>query len=239
MISKEEKQIIDDYYKNLLSLYFDIKGVIYKAERERGAIGITHLSELRSAFDHINRAHYTAYFESDMSSEDLSGKTIFDYVKSNLDSAKAHLLRAGYDAYDALGMALIELVEKTLIIPRENLYKIQPDALNVIIQPFEKAKTILTNSKLEKDISLDFSADCYEQSKEAVSFLLSLKDLIEHIERENYLLSKSENKKRFKSLIDMAIVGIVVGIVVTFINPYTVVKVKLIFGKILSLFCKN
>jgi hypothetical protein len=98
-------------YKDLIKFYFEVKELIATAEREeeQQRISISAISELRSAFDHVARAH--SVLCNVVPQEVIQKTTNFnadDYCRKNYSKAYAHLYRAGYDAYDCIAISLVD-----------------------------------------------------------------------------------------------------------------------------------
>jgi hypothetical protein len=170
-------------YKNFIKFYFEIKELIAAAEREDGEqrISISAIAELRSALDHIMRAHNV---EHELISEDeiskSSGLTPKVYCKKNYEKAYAHLYRAGYDAYDCIAIGIIDEIDKLLdSVSKHALYTVIPGATDTIINPYREAKKLFTSAKIKKDVeSHNQERKQFEQYESANGQLCDILDML-------------------------------------------------------------
>lgn len=102
-----DRERLEACYRDLIEFYFVIKQVVIAAERDdkERRLSFSAINELRSALDHIMRAHGVVHGTSNADAAvSESGLTVYDYCTKNLSKAKGHLYRAGFDAYDIIGI---------------------------------------------------------------------------------------------------------------------------------------
>ena len=148
-MTDQEQHELDELYKEAIKLYFAVKRLIVKAEREDAEqrISLSAIAELRSALDHMMRAHSISCGVGSLRPELQMEPS--DYCRKNLDKAIGHLYRAGYDAYDILSIRLIEDIEKCLNdVSSEAIYHVIPTASEQIMRPLIAAKQMLEDAKI-------------------------------------------------------------------------------------------
>ena len=157
-MNTEQQGKLEKSYKEILEFYFWVKELIMSSERsdsEQRLSGAA-INELRSAFDHIARAHGVMYgvgVNNEKSISENNGIDAFAYCDKNLDKAFAHLYRAGYDAYDVISIEFRDNIKAILKeLPSDILYRVIPDASEEIIQKGDEARELLIKAKMEKDV---------------------------------------------------------------------------------------
>ncbi len=183
MLKDEEKQKLDQEYKSLIELYFDVKRLIVIAEKEDGEqrLSSSAIAELRSAFDHIMRAHQIIYGVID--SSDVQSNTGYDeykYCKENLSKAKGHVYRAGYDAYDVISIFSLDNIKGILQNHSIDIViACIQDAPKSIFHKLDEAKKLCTEAKTCKDVvSASQEKLQYETYERAVKELKKIEILL-------------------------------------------------------------
>lgn len=182
---------------------------------------------MRSAFDHIARAH--AVMSGLVSEKELglSGADVFRYCEKNFDKAHGHLYRAAYDAYDVIAVSYaIKIEELQKNFSSRALFTVIPDASEKIINPYESAKDLVTQEKLQKDVNN--KAEEQEQFEQYETATNTLKDVYDTLTTHMPALlrvDKEERKSERKNNLGLAIgiIGTVlgiIGVVLIFWNPF-------------------
>lgn len=189
--------------KELTSTYFKIKEVIIEAEEldpERQAY-IASFNEIRNTLDHIIKAS-------------LCENT--DDLASNLNQAKVHLNRAGYDTYEILasnlGLAISKAIEK---YPSEIISRVFPSYYTNFQPQIINIQKKLSEIRSLKNVDENWnpgSFEIYDKNKnELVEIYKSIQGYIPLLEKE-----RKRNLWNFilNNIITIAItllVGIIVG----------------------------
>ncbi len=117
--------------QTLSHTYLKVKEVVLLAENlvPENAIVATSINELRNALDHI----FKCYLEN--SSPD-----------HNIDKAKGHILRAGFDAYELIALSLYEKIE--ILLKNYTSHMIS------IVLPNYFTEILPTINEIQMDLSL-------------------------------------------------------------------------------------
>ena len=218
MAESVEHFSVEDY-KNLIKFYFDIKELITAAEREDGEqrLSISAITEVRSAFDHIMRAHNVEYqLISEEEIKETTGLNSGDYCRKNYEKAYAHLYRAGYDAYDCIAISMIDRINYLLkTVSRQALHAVIPNVTSSIIKPYKEAKDLFTKAKVQKDVeSHDQEKKQFEEYEQANKQLFDIKSILEDHETQLIDYDKELNQKTWLQrlfVVAVAIVAFILG----------------------------
>lgn len=216
----------DDHFRSFIDLYRTVDRLIIAAERHdpEQKISISAVIEFRAAFTHLMRVHAAQY--GFINQDQLKVKTGFDldeYCQMNLNKALAHVYRAGYDAYDAMALALDLEIQSILdAYSQATLYKIIPDAAQRVFNRKQRALEAINAIKVEKDIENPEGKHVqFEQFEQAVSELIEVRDLLrlrvgEFTKYETELKETEDENRRFhKSLAaGWGIGGAIVGYII-------------------------
>jgi hypothetical protein len=209
-------------YKELVKFYFEVKELITAAERDdiEQRLSISAITELRAAFDHIMRAHSVEYnvIPHDEKVE-ITGLDSDEYCRKNYNKAYAHLYRGGYDAYDCISISMIDYIDRILNgVSRTALYTVIPNASNNIVKPYQTAKTLFTNAKVQKDVENHEQEkkqfDIYEKANKD---LLDIKTLLQNYEEEMITFDKEVSKKTTRQrlfVIFVSACSLIIGIII-------------------------
>ncbi|WOE69106.1 hypothetical protein RZR97_08290 [Hydrogenimonas thermophila] len=176
-------------FSEIASLYKEIKKIVLLAENENDEkeVILSSVNEMRNALDHLMRCY-------DSPNED-------DCLKQ-IDKAKGHLYRAGYDAYELLGIEattiIKELLEKYDILA---ILIVFPDYFTEIYPIVSELEKQLADARAYKKVGYDFYNDdgeidveriqkAFEEYSKTIDRLLSIKDNI--ISKIPELQKKSE-----------------------------------------------
>lgn len=182
-LSSEQERKLHNKYLELLRFYQgSVKSIVLAAERvdREQRLSGSSIIEIRSAFEHISRAHAALYGFGDDEVKD-SGLSHHDYCGMNLNKAHGHLYRAAYDAYDAIGIAITEIVRDNLdSISKVTLYSVIPEATEIIIVPYEIANQLITEEKKKKDVvSKEIEEKIFLEYEKAILGLIEVKKFLE------------------------------------------------------------
>jgi hypothetical protein len=131
-------------FSEIASLYKEVKKIVLLAENENNKkeVVLSSVNEMRNALDHLMRCY----------DEDN-----FDH---QIDKAKGHLFRAGYDAYELL------VIENTIIIKEvfknyniSIITKVFPEYFSEIYPTIEKLEKKLAEVRANKKVGYDFYDD--------------------------------------------------------------------------------
>lgn len=220
-LSTDEQARLLGEYKKLVDFYQKtVKEIVLTSERSNQdqKLSIPAIVEIRSAFDHIARSHAAMYGltpEEDL--KKLTGLSLYEYCRKNLDKAHGHLYRAAYDAYDVIAVALALKNGRLLdSVSNKALFAVIPNAHEKIMRPYSDAMAIVTKEKTKKDvISREEEQSQFDQYEKAVNMLKDINDSI--IEKMPSLTAyddedgkKDKNNTRFTILV--ALLSILVTI---------------------------
>lgn len=213
-------ELIDnDDYQALLELYAHVKKLIAtaeKADREQ-RISISAIAELRSALDHIMRAHSVSHgLVPENTIRQSTGMDAPAYCRKNIDKAIGHLYRAGYDAYDCISIKLIEEIEDMLSgVSQTTLYQVVPDAATKIVRPYDKCKVMFVSAKTQKDVeSREQERKAFDIYEEAASQLTDIRELLVDSLKS---ITDYEKEIRGKSKVGL-VVNVAIGVGCAFIG---------------------
>jgi len=200
-LSEADKRELHQLYCEIVKYYIDeIKGHVISSERfdSEQRLSIPAIIEIRSAFEHTARAH--ALIEGIVDEDEILGDknlSVKQYCETNLDKAYAHLCRAGHDAFDSVGVNLVERIDFQMqSISSITLYKVIPDALEKIVKPYHKAKSLFTKAKRKKDIgSREDEEKQFRLYEEAADIL---RDILDFLNESMRALSDFELEQRQK-----------------------------------------
>ncbi len=205
-LTAEEAERIQNKYKEFIEFYVKTRRIVIASERiaQEQRICITAVIEMRSAFEHIMRAH--GVLEGVILEKEIDKGTMstYDYCEKNIEKAHAHLYRAAYDAYDVIAIATSLRIEKNIdSVSRETLYAVCSTALNEIVLPFREAQDLVTIAKTKKDIGTkDQEEREFSDYEKAASSLLNVNDKVEKIMPELIKYETSSKKRERKSKVN-------------------------------------
>ncbi len=131
-------------FSEIASLYKEIKKIVLLAENENDekAVILSSVNEMRNALDHLMRCY------------DSNNK---DECKKQIDKAKGHLFRAGYDAYELLAMEATTKIKKIFSqFSTETITKVFPQYYTNIYPLISKFEKKLAKARSSKKIGYDF-----------------------------------------------------------------------------------
>lgn len=220
-LSDEERNRLQADYEALIEFYYSkVKEIVISTERlnKKQELSGPSIVEIRSAFDHVARAHAVLY---GIHSEELlegTGLTLYDYCRKNIDKAHGHLYRAAYDAYDVMAYDLsAEILEKLNQVSQEALYKIIPNAADLIKKPFKEANALVTAEKCKKDVvSKEEEESNFLQYEKAASTLADINDLID--EKIGFMFEYDRELKKGhlinKYSLTFGVIGVLLAIII-------------------------
>ena len=223
-MSKLDPQRFDEEYKDLIRFYFRIKELIAAAEREDGEqrISVSAIAELRSAFDHVMRAHNVLFgLISEDEIRQSTSLTPIDYCKKNFDKAYGHLYRAGYDAYDCISISLIDDIEKVMSgVSKEAFHTVINNATISVVTPFKKAKELFTTAKVNKDVeSREQEEKQFLLYEEANEKLCDIRDFLNEHASDLFDYNselKAKSKKGIFVTILISLLSVLLGVLLGF-----------------------
>jgi hypothetical protein len=181
-------------------LYIEVKESIILSENFDSAndVYLSPLNELRNSYDHVMRSLIYQ-----------------DNADSELDEAKEHLYRAGYDAYEVLainvGQAIIKIIEKydagiiSSIFPRYYT-EVRPNLVDIKVQ--------LGEARAHKKLNPATGTKSFTPYKDKISNLIRQLKTCE----ENIPALQSEKIKRRKKRYWNTGAGILTGVIVTIVG---------------------
>jgi hypothetical protein len=192
----------EDFHKGLneiKELYIVVKEVIILAENFDPAhdVYLSPLNELRNSLDHIMRSLIYP-----------------DKIANELDEAKEHLYRAGYDAYEVLainvGDAIIKSVEKYDAVIISSVF---PTYYTDVKPSLLEIKVELADERAHKRLNPDTGTKSFTPYKEKISNLIKqLKICTIQVPD----LQKAKKKKKQKKFVDV-LIGLIIGIVMAIV----------------------
>ncbi|SJZ36047.1 hypothetical protein SAMN02745119_00237 [Trichlorobacter thiogenes] len=223
-LTAEQQEQLRIEYIDLIGFYQKVKQIVITSERanKEQKLSVPAIVELRSAFDHVARAHAVLYQLP--IAEEYEGDE-FKYCHKNLDKAHGHLYRAAYDAYDVIAIALAEEIDEYLdSFSKNTLFVVIPDASAKIIRPFEEAKTLVTAEKCRKDVTCKAEEEeQFSQYEKAADQLVNVKDeILRHMaslaaydaeQKQAQTQAQIQADRRHKTGTYLAIGGILISIV--------------------------
>lgn len=148
---------LSEQYEELIGFYTNtVKPIITASEKvdPKQRLNESAIVEVRSAFDHVMRAHSVIYgiVDAETIKKD-TGLEAFDYCNTNLKKAFAHLYRAAYDAYDVISISYETRIHQILdSVSPDALYEVVKDAQATIFASWNSASELMTNAKIGKDV---------------------------------------------------------------------------------------
>lgn len=216
----EDKLKLEKQYIEIIKFYGEVKELIIAAEKEdiEQRISITAIAELRSAYDHIMRAHSVMYGIKSVGKtnpEEGTNDTVltpFNYCEKNLGKSYAHLCRAGYDAHDIIALLVFDDIDSRLLKVSKNIvHAVIPDASDKIFIPLNNIREQLTKAKLNKDIEDPSRAkqqyDEYEQAN------LKLVDIRLYLLQYYDEVVKADTEAK-----NVYLLPVIIGIIFTFVG---------------------
>ena len=177
-------------------------------------LSVTAINELRNAFDHAVRAQ--AVLHGWIPVPTKAGLPDYDYCHINLDKAKGHVYRAGYDALDIVTTARAEEIRKIRDGLRPStLVTVFPQYADEIRQPLDQALQLCDEAKSSKDVESDnMGQQYYAMYKDALGLLDSVLSKLTDSLPELAAVD-TEKRQEYKRQRNIAIILAIVGIVVT------------------------
>lgn len=212
-LSKDERDCLQADYVALIEFYYTkVKEIVVSTERlnRKQELSGPSIVEIRSAFDHVARAHAVLFGLHTDELLEGTGLTLYEYCRKNIDKAHGHLYRAAYDAYDVMAYDLsAEIQDKLGQVSQEALYKIIPNAADLIKKPFKQANSLVTAEKCKKDVvSKEEEETNFFQYEKAAT---SLADINDTIDDNIGLMLDYDRERRKESLLNKY--GVVIGVV--------------------------
>jgi hypothetical protein len=181
---------------DIKELYIEVKEAIILAENfdPSNDVLLSPLTELRNSLDHIMRSLIYA-----------------DKLDNELDEAKEHLYRAGYDAYEVLainvGQRIVKIIEK---YDAEIISSIFPKYYTDVKQNLIDIQVELGEARAHKRLNPDTGTKSFTPYKEKISTLIKqLKTCEAHIPH----LQGEKRKKKRKVWVG-TLIGIFIGVAV-------------------------
>ncbi|WP_457594027.1 hypothetical protein [Hydrogenimonas sp.] len=131
-------------FSEIASLYKEIKKIVLLAENENDEkeVILSSVNEMRNALDHLMRCY-------DSDNEDECNRQI--------DKAKGHLYRAGYDAYELLGIEATTRIKRVFEqFDTETITKVFPKYYEEIYPKVSKLEKALMEARASKKVGYDF-----------------------------------------------------------------------------------
>jgi hypothetical protein len=228
-LSQEQDDQLLQKWKNVLLLYLQVKPYVIASEKAAASLGeglggdgrerlsVTAINELRNAFDHFARAQ--AVWQGWVPVPEKAGLGAFEYCLTNIDKAKGHVYRAGYDALDIITTAKAAEVQRIVSSLRPStLVTVFPTYGAEIRQPLMNALRFCDEAKASKDVESDkMGQQYYQMYKDALALLdgaltklvAGLPELaaVDAEKRQDYRLQRN-------IAVALAVVGIVATLVV-------------------------
>ena len=226
MVTDSERQALEDQYKVLVDFHPTVKGLVARCELtdpgQRAPIAA--VAELRSALDHIMRAHRVMYGLVD-EQEILDHKdvpSVYEYCRINIDKGLGHLYRAGYDAYDLLCLRMNQDIH-TMLVDRETdvLYAVVPEYASLKASLDELRETTLAGLKVDKDVEgASQEKSVYDRYEEAMNTLSHVRDTLQAY-IEQVLEYEEEMRHRDRSgVVIQVLIAVVFLLLGYFALPY-------------------
>lgn len=197
-----------DSLEKLYELYAKVRQAIILVEnfdKER-KMYIAPINQLRSALDHIFKAVNCAENPEQSTYE--------------LNEAKEHLDRAGYDALELLAANLgTTIIEKVSQYDNRALTVVFNDYFTEIKPKITDIRNIVANLRSEKKIDSEKSFSAYfDQITELIDIDKRVDVMIPSLEEFQQKGSKSERKIWIAGIVSAIISGLVVGVLVYYIT---------------------
>ena len=194
-------------FSELSSLYKEVKQVVLLAENlnSKQEVILSSLNEMRNAFDHLMRCY----------NEDND-------TKYQIDKAKAHLYRAGYDAYELLAMDCSENIKNTLNnYELDIISKVFPEYFAKYLPKIHEIDKKLGQNRANRDITTTTNEkNFFDDYAKLVNEALDIRD--EVISKVNVLadIKTKHNKEATRRDIKNIVIGIISGGILTGISYY-------------------
>ncbi len=205
MISKEEEGKFISFLNEFAEIYEEVKISILLAENldNNSKTYIAILIEIRNSLDHILRAVHD---------DKITDK--------ELNDARDHLFRAGYDAFEILAINvsrnIIDDINKldpeAVAHEFEEYYtNIRPEIIDIKIE-LAKIRSDRENPNNPKKIFAEYS----QRIKKLVEDSQKVKEYIPHIIN----FQNKKNKKKLMDRIYSALIGLIIGVIGTIITIF-------------------
>ena len=226
--SLEQETNLRERWKNVILLYLQVKPYVIASEKAvaslsdgldgggRERLSVTAINELRNALDHAARAQ--AVWQGWLPVPEKAGLDPFDYCSTNIDKAKGHVYRAGYDALDIVTTARSEEIRKIVDgLRMSTLVTVFHNYAADIRQPINQAIKLCDDAKASKDVESDkMGQQYYVMYKDALSLLENvLNRLTTHLPELTSV--DTEKRHEYKRQRNIAIVLAVLGIIATIV----------------------
>lgn len=182
-ISADDRKKLDKSYEELIEFYMtQVKPAVVACERKDKdqRASIAAINEIRSAFEHVARAHSVVFEQR----ENDSGKDDYEYCKKNLDKAHAHLYRAGYDAFDIIAVSMARSIEKYYADIHLRSFDVAGVSLNEWNSRYRDAIEIINSVKTNKDL------ECKENEGMQFRKMLQAIELLKTVEEDTLKIDK-------------------------------------------------
>ncbi|MHB0939702.1 MAG: hypothetical protein ACYDCO_27705 [Armatimonadota bacterium] len=223
-------------YKKILEFYPRIKRLVCLCEKvdpEQRA-NLSPIAELRSALDHIMRAHSRLYGIT-VQFDDEPGESVteedtdrYEYCRKHLDKARGHLYRAGYDAYDVISMALLDdIYAMEQSVSKQAFFTVIKEGPE-LLKKADEAKEWFTSAKAGRDVESSSAEQGvqFAEYEKANTQLAEIRDtirgymrLLTEYDREKTRRDRRESLKFLLQVagILVAVFGLIVAIIKLFL----------------------
>ncbi len=140
-----------------------------------------------------------------------------DKLDNELDEAKEHLYRAGYDAYEVLAINVAEKIIKIIeVYNAEVITTVFPKYYTDVKPGLIDIKVELADARAHKRLNPETGTKSFTPYKDRVANLIKqLKVCDEHVPS----LQKEKSSRKKKAMFN-TIIGVVIGVVVTIVGLY-------------------
>lgn len=230
-LSSPQQADLQEHWRSVIVLYLQVKPYVIASEKavasltkklegvSKERLSVTAINELRNAFDHVARAQSVLQGWAPVPKK--AGLSDYDYCRTNLDKAKGHVYRAGYDALDIITTARAEEIRTIRDSLRPStLVTVFPQYAVDIRQPLEQALHLCDEAKSSKDVESDkMGQQYYVMYKEALGLLENiLSKLTDHLPELAGV--DAEKRREYKRQRNIAIILAIVGIVASFFASF-------------------
>jgi hypothetical protein len=195
----------------LTAKYASVKNLVLRAEELDPSFrsNIMVIKEMRDCNDHMMRAFCEILAHPKMPNSD-------DYILMQIDKAKGHVLRAGYDAIDGIIVgSKLKIVEAMRNISNEAIAAVFPEYYTNAPE-IEALDNLIASHRSKKDVgdaTLD-NLDGYAQTAERVSVFF--KTTMARVP----LMIEWDRKDRKKAFFEKVVLVIIIGIIIAVFSGF-------------------